>query len=97
MASASIGLSAYSGLWADYPSGPRMPYLLLVYHFKARLTGQRVISSAGLISPRGDSGLGVARQRGRLEAEGVTVVTLAGSGGEKVSLAEYGWFPETLE
>jgi methylated-DNA-protein-cysteine methyltransferase-like protein len=58
---------------------------------------QRVISSKGVISPRGDSGLGVERQRTRLEAEGVVVVTLAGSGGEKVDLREYGWFPESVE
>ncbi|WVR07475.1 hypothetical protein IAU60_004517 [Kwoniella sp. DSM 27419] len=57
---------------------------------------QRVISSKGLISPRGDLGLGVARQKDRLEAEGVEVETLTGTG-ERVDLKVYGWFPETLD
>lgn len=58
---------------------------------------QRVISSKGIISPRGDQGLGVARQRDRLEQEGVVVTTLAGAGGEKVDIRAYGWFPENVE
>ena len=58
---------------------------------------QRVINSKGLISPRGDLGLGVARQRERLEQEGVEVMTLVGNGGEKVDLRRWGWFPESLE
>jgi methylated-DNA-protein-cysteine methyltransferase-like protein len=41
-------------------------------------------------------GLGVARQKDRLEQEGVEVVTLAGAGGEKVDLRQYGWFPEEV-
>ena len=56
-----------------------------------------MISSKGLISPRGDSGLGVERQRTRLEQEGVEVVTLIGAGGEKVDLRRYGWFPEEVQ
>lgn len=39
----------------------------------------------------------MARQRERLEREGVQVVTLAGGGGEKVDLRVYGWFPEQLD
>ena len=58
---------------------------------------QRVISAKGLISPRADQGLGVARQRTRLEQEGVEVTTLAGAGGEKVDLRVYGWFPEQVD
>ncbi|WRT68329.1 uncharacterized protein IL334_005305 [Kwoniella shivajii] len=57
---------------------------------------QRVISSKGLISPRADLGLGVARQKDRLEQEGVEVETLMG-GGEKVDLRRWGWFPESLD
>ena len=57
---------------------------------------QRVISSKGLISPRADQGQAVARQKDRLEGEGVEVVTLAGKGGEKVDLRTWGWFPEEL-
>lgn len=53
-----------------------------------------MINSKGLISPRGDEGLGVARQKDRLEAEGVAVETLRGGAGERVSLREYGWFPD---
>lgn len=60
-------------------------------HF--HLTPQRVISSRGVISPRGDLGLGVARQKERLEAEGVEVDTVSGLG-ERVDLRTYGWFPE---
>jgi methylated-DNA-protein-cysteine methyltransferase-like protein len=55
-----------------------------------------VISAKGIISPRGDAGLGVERQRQRLEAEGVVVETLVGQGGEKVDMREYGWFPEEI-
>nr|XP_019044589.1 methylated-DNA-protein-cysteine methyltransferase [Kwoniella bestiolae CBS 10118]OCF23519.1 methylated-DNA-protein-cysteine methyltransferase [Kwoniella bestiolae CBS 10118] len=58
---------------------------------------QRVINSKGLISPRGDLGEGVARQKDRLENEGVQVDTLMGNGGEKVDLRLYGWFPESLD
>ncbi|OWZ42167.1 methylated-DNA-protein-cysteine methyltransferase [Cryptococcus neoformans] len=57
---------------------------------------QRVVNSKGIISPRGDFGLGVARQKERLEDEGVEVETLAGAGGERVDLRRWGWFPETL-
>lgn len=57
---------------------------------------QRVISSKGLISPRGDQGQGVARQKDRLEQEGVEVETLAGAGGERVDLRRWGWFPEEV-
>ncbi len=57
---------------------------------------KRVISSKGLISPRGDLGQGVARQKDRLEQEGVEVETLAGNGGERVDLRLYGWFPESV-
>jgi methylated-DNA-protein-cysteine methyltransferase-like protein len=62
-----------------------------------------VISSAGCISPRGDGGLSVQRQREALLAEGVQVVAVAGAGAgvnrygggkEKVDLERYGWFPE---
>ncbi|OCF76017.1 methylated-DNA-protein-cysteine methyltransferase [Kwoniella mangroviensis CBS 8886] len=58
---------------------------------------QRVINSKGLISPRADLGLGVARQKDRLENEGVQVDTLTGNGGEKVDLRLFGWFPESLD
>lgn len=58
---------------------------------------QRVISAKGIISPRGDEGQGVARQKEALEAEGVEVVTLAGGGGEKVNVRQYGWFPEQVD
>ncbi|WWD02409.1 hypothetical protein V865_000448 [Kwoniella europaea PYCC6329] len=58
---------------------------------------QRVINSKGLISPRADLGLGVARQKDRLENEGIQVDTLVGNGGEKVDLRLFGWFPESLD
>jgi methylated-DNA-protein-cysteine methyltransferase-like protein len=61
------------------------------------LTRKRVISAKGIISPRGDEGQGVARQRAALEAEGVEVTTLAGAGGEKVDIRQYGWFPEQVD
>jgi len=57
---------------------------------------KRVISSKGIISPRGDQGQGVARQRDRLEQEGVEVETLGGAGGERVDLTRWGWFPAEL-
>ncbi|CAK9781593.1 DNA binding methylated-DNA--cysteine S-methyltransferase [Cutaneotrichosporon oleaginosum] len=56
----------------------------------------RVISAKGVISPRGDGGLGVARQRDRLVAEGVEVETVAGLG-ERIDVRRYGWFPERGE
>ena len=56
-----------------------------------------MISAKGIISPRGDEGQGVARQKNALEAEGVEVDTLAGSGGEKVDVRRYGWFPEQVD
>ncbi|BEJ15818.1 hypothetical protein CspHIS471_0504230 [Cutaneotrichosporon sp. HIS471] len=56
----------------------------------------RVISSKGIISPRGDGGLGVARQRERLEAEGVEVETVSGLG-DRIDIRRYGWFPERGE
>ncbi|KAL1411306.1 Alkyltransferase-like protein 1 [Vanrija albida] len=55
---------------------------------------QRVLNAKGLISPRGDEGLGVQRQRDALEAEGVVVETLSGGQGERVDLRRYGWFPD---
>jgi methylated-DNA-protein-cysteine methyltransferase-like protein len=61
------------------------------------LTGKRVISAKGIISPRGDEGQGVARQKTALQGEGVEVVTLAGGGGEKVDVRRYGWFPEHVD
>ncbi|ORY35463.1 hypothetical protein BCR39DRAFT_509858 [Naematelia encephala] len=63
----------------------------------SQIPWQRVISSKGIISPRADEGQGVARQKERLEHEGVEVETLAGAGGERVDLREYGWFPETVD
>lgn len=51
-----------------------------------------MISAKGVLSPRGDEGLGVARQRARLEAEGVVVESVGGE--ERVNLRQYGWFPE---
>lgn len=59
---------------------------------------QRVISSAGKISYRGDDGEGARRQRERLEAEGVEVRDTPGDqSGGKVSIGEYGWLPESVE
>lgn len=58
---------------------------------------QRVISSKGLISPRGDGGLGVDRQREALQAEGVEVIVLPGGAGSKIDLRVYGWFPESVD
>lgn len=55
-----------------------------------------MISSKGVISPRGDDGQGVARQKAALEGEGVQVVTLAGGGGERVDVRVYGWFPDQV-
>jgi methylated-DNA-protein-cysteine methyltransferase-like protein len=64
-----------------------------------------VIASSGFISPRGDGGLSVQRQREALLAEGVEVTTMTGGGvsinahgggKEKVDLKRYGWFPEAL-
>jgi methylated-DNA-protein-cysteine methyltransferase-like protein len=53
---------------------------------------QRVISSAGNISPRGPGTDGAQRQREALEAEDVEV--RVGRANELlVDLAEYGWFP----
>ena len=85
------------------PTNTDIPWqvcLAFAYRFQVqemRLTSQRVISAKGIISPRGDEGQGVARQKNALEAEGVEVTTLAGSGGEKVDVRRYGWFPEQVD
>ncbi len=54
-----------------------------------------MISASGQISPRGDEGLAVARQKTQLEQDGVQVDTMAG-GGERVDLKRYGWFPSEV-
>ncbi|KAL3425809.1 6-O-methylguanine DNA methyltransferase [Phlyctema vagabunda] len=65
----------------------------LPFH-NANVPWQRVISSKGIISPRGHPS-GAANQALALQGEGVIVVT--GSLGElKVDLTEYGWFPRQL-
>lgn len=70
-------------------------------HIYSRI--QRVISSSGYISPRGDNGLSVQRQRDALMMEGVEVVTVSGGGvrvevrgggKERVDLKRFGWFPD---
>ena len=52
---------------------------------------QRVVNSKGGISPRGDNGLGAARQVAKLRHEGVEVVD--GRAGEEswVDLSTFGW------
>lgn len=57
---------------------------------------QRVLSSTGQISSRGDGGPGAERQREALEAEGVEVTGRPGELG-RVKLNDWGWFPETVE
>lgn len=65
---------------------------------------KRVIASNGYISPRGDSGLGADRQMERLREEGVEVIDIGGNGvvingrggRYRVSIAQFGWFPEQL-
>ncbi|EAL20511.1 hypothetical protein CNBE4310 [Cryptococcus deneoformans B-3501A] len=82
---------------AGYPTYSRhVGNALKMLPADSEIPWQRVVNSKGIISPRGDSGLGVARQKERLEDEGVEVETLAGAGGEKVDLRRWGWFPETL-
>lgn len=57
---------------------------------------QRVVSSSGAISSRGPGTDGAQRQREALEAEGVDVAV--GRTGELlVSLAQYGWFPASVD
>lgn len=68
-----------------------IPAFPFVAHVK-----QRVISSKGTISPRADEGLGVARQKERLEEEGVAVQSLPG-GVEAVDIRVYGWFPDSVQ
>ncbi|TXT13796.1 hypothetical protein VHUM_01163 [Vanrija humicola] len=80
---------------AGYPNYSRhVGQALRVLPSGSDIPWQRVINAKGLISPRGDEGLGVARQKDRLEAEGVEVETLPGAGGERVDLRRYGWFPD---
>ncbi|CAE7083203.1 unnamed protein product [Rhizoctonia solani] len=58
----------------------------------------RVIASNGTISSRGPGTTGADRQRDALQAEGVDVRHPAPGGGlMRVSLAEYGWFPDPSE
>ncbi|KAB5590531.1 DNA-binding methylated-DNA-cysteine S-methyltransferase [Ceratobasidium theobromae] len=55
----------------------------------------RVIASSGTISSRGPGTSGADRQRVALLAEDVQVNTPGPGGGlMRVSLAEYGWFPD---
>lgn len=58
---------------------------------------QRVISSSGKISSRGPGTTGAQRQREALEAEGVEVHATRQNGELLVKLAEYGWFPDTID
>ncbi|WVN90202.1 uncharacterized protein L203_105438 [Cryptococcus depauperatus CBS 7841] len=82
---------------AGYPNYPRhVGNALKVLPPNSAIPWQRVVSAKGIISPRGDLGLGVARQKDRLEQEGVEVETLAGAGGERIDLQKYGWFPDSL-
>lgn len=57
---------------------------------------QRVIGASGTISSRGPGTDGAQRQAQALQAEGVDV-QLSRGGQYTVSLAEYGWFPESIE
>ncbi|CAE6488432.1 unnamed protein product [Rhizoctonia solani] len=58
----------------------------------------RVIASNGTISSRGPATTGADRQRDALQAEGIEVSPPApGRGLMRVSLAEYGWFPDPSE
>ncbi|PWN99999.1 DNA binding methylated-DNA--cysteine S-methyltransferase [Tilletiopsis washingtonensis] len=60
---------------------------------------QRVLSSSGAISPRGDDGGGARAQAERLRGEGVEVIEPPGISAYRVSLAPaagYAWFPATL-
>ncbi|ODO06623.1 hypothetical protein I350_03980 [Cryptococcus amylolentus CBS 6273] len=83
---------------AGYPTYPRhVGNALKMLPADSDIPWHRVVSAKGVISPRGNLGLGVARQKDRLEQEGVEVETLAGAGGEKVDIRRCGWFPESLE
>ncbi|CAE6536682.1 unnamed protein product [Rhizoctonia solani] len=58
----------------------------------------RVIASSGTISSRGPGTTGAARQRQALQDEGVQVSQPGAGGGlMRVSLTEYGWFPDPSE
>ncbi|TVY83813.1 Alkyltransferase-like protein [Lachnellula suecica] len=64
-------------------------------HNNTNVPWQRVINAKGIISPRGYSWGGAAKQAVVLRSEGVTVTT--GSLGElMVDFSEYGWFPRQL-
>ncbi|EIW67296.1 hypothetical protein TREMEDRAFT_33896 [Tremella mesenterica DSM 1558] len=79
---------------AGYPNHPRhVGNALKALPEDSTIPWQRVINAKGQISPRGDAGLGVARQKDLLEAEGVQVNSVMG-GGEVVDLRRWGWFPE---
>jgi len=57
---------------------------------------QRVVNSKGGISPRGDGGLGVARQADKLRSEGVEVHDGRAGDESWVDLGRWGWFPKHL-
>jgi alkylated DNA nucleotide flippase Atl1 len=64
---------------------------------------QRVVSSTGAISSRGPGTDGAERQRIALEEDGVEVIPERvgpegeAEGGGRVKLAEWGWFPDSIE
>lgn len=74
------------------PSQPELHY----YHDQ-NVPWQRVVNGKGGISPRGDSGLGAARQVQELRNEGVTVNDQGNGLAEPwVDLNQWGWFPDSL-
>jgi len=78
---------------AGYPTYPRhVGNAMKMLPGDSDVPWQRVISAKGTLSPRGDQGQGVARQKARLEQEGVQVDTSA-AGEERVDLRTFGWFP----
>ncbi|CAO1637966.1 unnamed protein product [Parajaminaea phylloscopi] len=91
---------------AGSPNHSRMVGSALKFLQDDSVPWQRVIGASGSISERGDDGHGAARQAERLRLEGVEVNDTLGegvrthalSGGRyRVSLATYGWFPESVD
>lgn len=82
---------------AGHPAHSRMVGAALKFLQDPTVPWWRVINSSGGISDRGDGGQAATRQAERLREEGVQVNEGQAGLGWKVSLARYGWFPESVD
>ncbi|UZJ54371.1 hypothetical protein CBS101457_003691 [Exobasidium rhododendri] len=79
---------------AGSPSHSRLVGQALKFLQADDVPWQRVISSSGAISDRGDGGEGAGRQADRLRQEGVEVSESGTPTKFRVNMVRFGWFPD---